>query len=78
MNDKYYETYFDLFISAGWKQYVSEAKENYDAIDLTLCKSWDDYMRLRTEKIMLSRIVNFEDYIKTAYEVLKEREMSEK
>ncbi len=64
--NKYYETYRDLFISPGWKQYVEEAKESLELLDLDSAKSWDDFITIRTKRRMLQTIVDFEAKIKEA------------
>jgi hypothetical protein len=63
MTDKYYETYRDLFITEGWKQYVQEAKESFEAINLADAKDWDSFLVLKTRKGMLEAIIKFEDLI---------------
>ena len=76
MDSKYWDNYFDLFVTPGWKQYVTEAQENYDAIDLENCGTWDKYMVARTEKIMLKKIIRFEELLRQAYDnVTKELDL---
>lgn len=61
--DKYYEIYRDLFINPGWKQYVEEAQESYNAINLEEAKDWDMFLVLKTRKQMLEAIIKFEELI---------------
>lgn len=66
--EKYYENYFDLFMSKGWKQFLEEAQDGYDALDVEKCKDWDSFLVTKTRREQLKNILSFEDLIRTAYE----------
>ena len=67
VNDKYYENYFSLFVTEGWKQYLQDVTEQYEAIDLANAKSWDEFLVLKTSKQFFKNIINFEDMLKLHY-----------
>jgi len=66
--EKYYENYFDLFMSAGWRQFKEEALDGYEALDVEKCKDWDSFLVTKTRREQLNNILKFEDLIRTAYE----------
>jgi len=70
--EKYYEDYFDLFLHPGWKQYIEDAKDAYDAIDLESSKDWDSYLIQRTTKQNLKAVLRMEELMKDAYDRMKE------
>ena len=77
VNDKYWETYWDLFITPGWKQLVEEFHEAAEAINIRNCGTWDIYLRRDTEKSMLEKIVNFETLIRAQHENWKTEQSAE-
>ena len=72
---KYYETYFDLFSSEGWKQYIKDVEDNRTLMSdvLTIKDGNDLYYRKGTLET-LNRILNFEDAITASYEEAKDEE----
>lgn len=75
MSDElYWDNYFDLFTTPGWKQFVDESQENFNYIDISDCSNWDQYLIRRTEKLMLDKIVRFEELIRKQYEYKKEED----
>ena len=66
--EKYYENYFDLFTSSGWKQFLEEAQDGYDALDVEKCKDWDSFLVTKTRREQLNAILNFENLIRVAYD----------
>ena len=66
--EKYYENYFDLFMSAGWRQFKEEAQDGYEALDVERCKDWDSFLVTKTRREQLNNILKFEDMIRSAYE----------
>ncbi len=66
--EKYYENYFDLFASAGWKQLVQETTEGISALELDKCKDWDSFLVTKTRREQLNNILNFEHLIRVAYD----------
>jgi hypothetical protein len=67
---KYYETYFDLFSSEGWKQYIKDVEDNRTLMSdvLTIKDGNDLYYRKGTLET-LDRILNFENAIVASYEL---------
>ena len=70
--EKYYDNYFDLFLTAGWKQYIEDTQLAYDSINLETSKDWDSYLVQRTTRQNLKSILGLEEGIKAAYDRMKE------
>jgi hypothetical protein len=68
ITEKYWDNYFDLFASPGWRQFVEESTENYNSIYLERCKDWNDFLTNKTEKLMLEKIIKFEELIRSSYD----------
>ena len=68
--EKYYNAYFDLFITTGWEQFVQEAKDAREGITLDGCKDWDTFLVMKTRREQLNQIIEFENLIKASYDRL--------
>ena len=68
--EKYYETYFSLFITDGWKQFVKETQEAIELLDLSQSKSWEEFIEYKTKLNSLKTLGMFEEVIKTNYDRL--------
>lgn len=70
--DKYYETYRDLFVTPGWKQYVEDAQLSLSDLDLKNCKDWDSFLVMKTKIGMLETVVRFEELTLQAEKLYEE------
>ena len=73
-DEKYYENYFDLFVTDGWKQLVKEIDDLLSLQRIEDIKDEKDLYLLQGERSSLLRIVNFETGVKSAYDSIKEAE----
>mgnify|MGYP000666364715 CR=1 FL=1 len=64
---KYYDNYFDLFASDGWKQFIEDITEIYHSYNVDHCNSADDLFKAKGERAVLSRILGFSNGIEAAY-----------
>jgi hypothetical protein len=69
--EKYYENYFDLFNSIGWKQLQAELQDIYETYSVDHIDSLESLYSARGERSILSRILNFENGIEAAYASLQ-------
>jgi hypothetical protein len=69
--NKYYDTYFDLFASKGWKQFIEEIDEILDRHRIEDIKNEAHLAFIKGERDALFRVRRFETGIKTAYDVLQ-------
>jgi hypothetical protein len=72
IEEKYYENYFSLFLTEGWKQFVQDSQDAYDVIDLERSKDWDSYLVQRTTRQNLKAVIDFEQSIRVAHDNLQE------
>lgn len=68
--EKYYNNYFTLFLTDGWRQFVEEAKDAHSGITLDNCKDWDTFLVMKTRREQLNQIIEFENLIKASYDRL--------
>lgn len=66
--EQYYNNYFSLFLTEGWRQFVDEAKDAREGITLDSCKDWDNFLVMKTRREQLNQIIEFENLIKVAYD----------
>lgn len=67
--EKYYNNYFDLFRTNGWKQITEELKQNAIAINsVEAIKDVDDMYFRKGQLNVLAHLVNFEDVINNAFD----------
>ena len=72
---KYYETYFDLFSSEGWKQYIKDVEDNRTLMsDVLSIKDGNDLYYRKGTLETLDRILNFENAIVASYEEAQDEE----
>jgi hypothetical protein len=71
---KYYDNYFDLFITDGWKQFIEEIDEILNTHRIEDIKDAEHLSFTKGERDALFRIQRFETGIRAAYDVLTERE----
>ena len=72
--EKYYENYFDLFITDGWKQLIEEVKQILESHDIDSIKDEKELAFLQGERVSLKRIASFETNIKNSYDYILESE----
>ena len=72
--EKYYENYFDLFITEGWKQLIEEITQILDGHDIDSIKDEKELALLQGERSSLKRIASFETNIRNSYDYILESE----
>ena len=69
--EKYYNTYFDLFRTKGWKQLIEELTQNAVNINsVEATKDVDDMYFRKGQLNVLGSIINLEDSINNAFDEL--------
>jgi hypothetical protein len=71
--EKYYETYFDVFLHDGWKQFVEEIQEILDGYRIEDIRDEKQLAYVKGERSALLRVVNFADAMKNSYNYNLER-----
>jgi hypothetical protein len=71
----YFDQYFDLFASQGWKQFIEDMEDNRTLIsDLMTVKDANDLFYRKGQLDTLNRIVNFQDSIENAHKEVTDEE----
>jgi hypothetical protein len=72
---QYFDRYFDMFASEGWKQFIEDMEGNRDLMsDLMTVKDANDLYYRKGQVDVLNRMVNFQDSIENAYKVVTNEE----
>lgn len=66
--EKYYEDYFDLFITDGWKQFISDISANLEAFDIRTVEKFGDLRFSQGQIKVIDQIMNWETLIRNTYE----------
>lgn len=71
--EKYYEDYFELFATDGWKQFVTECQESLNAnLNILNCPDDKEFWKRKGLAEAYTRICNLEGYIRAAHELGQE------
>ena len=76
-DEKYYEQYFDLFLHPGWKQLVTDLNESLNSYRIEDLENESSLNRVKGERTVLYRLVNFEESMKETYDMILESENAE-
>lgn len=79
-DEKYYNNYFDLFLTEGWKQFVQDANDSLEGLKRELPEIPKTELELgeyRGKYQNIVAILNFQNFIETAYEQILEQEKEE-
>ena len=68
---KYYDNYFDLFSSKGWKQLIKELEDIHSSYQIETLNTIEELHKAKGERETLSRLLNFENGIEAAYASLQ-------
>lgn len=72
--EKYYEHYFDVFATDGWKQFVEEIQSILDGHRIEDIKGEAQLAYTKGERAAFYKVVHFEPAIRNAYDMIRERE----
>ena len=73
--EAYYNKYFDLFRTEGWKQLIEELKQNAMLINsVENTKDRDDLFIRKGQLKVLAYLLNFESNMETSFEELEKED----
>jgi len=75
--EKYYETYFDLFTTDGWKQFIEDVSESAKTFDVRHVPDEGALKFIQGQLMVMDRMLNWEASVEVAYTQLKEEEDKE-
>jgi hypothetical protein len=76
--EQYYNTYFDLFQTEGWKQFMADSKSAAESVNNILTPQDAKELHLLQGQLQVfQRLLMWEDSISLTYESLQEEESQE-
>tara|TARA_R110000823_G_scaffold112264_3_gene233984 strand:+ start:417 stop:659 length:243 start_codon:yes stop_codon:yes gene_type:complete len=69
---KYYDAFFDLFNTDGWKQFIDETKGAYSVYQIENLNSEKELFFAKGERSTLQRVIGFQTGIEAAYASITE------
>ena len=76
-DEKYYENYFDLFLTAGWKQFMEDLEETANSFDVRNIENEAGLKYVQGQLMILDRMLNFQNSMRTVYDDLNASENEE-
>jgi hypothetical protein len=70
--EKYYEHYFDMFNSKGWKQLMEEVDESINVFRIENLNTEKELFLARGQLVQLNTLKNLQAVIEQAYEELQD------
>ena len=70
--EKYYETYFDLFTTDGWKQFIEDVSENAKSFDVRNVPDEKALKFVQGQLLIMDKLLNWEASVEMAYNQVKE------
>ena len=70
--EKYYETYFDLFTTDGWKQFIEDVTANADAFNVRNVPDEKALKFVQGQLLIMDKLLNWEASVEMAYNQVKE------
>ena len=68
--ENYYEAYFDLFMQAGWQQFMSDVQAASDSIQLLALQDAKELHLAQGQMQVFQRLLNWQDSITNTYDSL--------
>ena len=76
--EEYYNKYFDLFTTDGWKQLIEELRQNALAINsVEATKDSDDLYMRKGQLNVLAYLLNFESTVNNNFEELQKEDVQD-
>lgn len=66
--ETYYNNYFELFLTEGWKQLVTDLENNIKSFNVSSLKDSEELFKAQGSLNVLYSLANLESTIKNAYE----------
>ena len=75
--ENYYEAYFDLFMQAGWQQFISDVQSASDSIQLLALQDAKELHLAQGQMQVFQRLLSWQDSITNGYDLVKQEEEQE-
>jgi hypothetical protein len=70
--ESYYETYFDLFLTDGWKQFIEDIQENASSFNIRHVENEGSLKFIQGQLTVMDTILNWQVAIEATYKEIKE------
>lgn len=73
--EKYYDDMLDMFATDGWREFIKDAQESFSHLEHNArsdCDTNDKWQYRRGELSKLEYVINFESFIRKAYDMRQE------
>lgn len=74
---QYYNNFFDLFSTEGWKQLLEELNTEYDSLSIESISDQRELDYVKGKIDVISRVVNFQFIIEKLYEQAEEDSLND-
>lgn len=75
--EQYYEAYFDMFNTKGWKQFMEDMEGNQESLNMVLTiRDANDFYQRKGKLEVLNLILNFKSYIENSYKEAQDASLS--
>ena len=74
---KYFESYFDLFLTDGWKQFMEDVKESAESFNVRNVPDESALKFVQGQLLILDQMLNWEAGIRNVYDSVQEEEKEE-
>lgn len=71
---RYYDNFFDMFSSDGWKQLSEELEVRKDTYNINQLKNEQDLYKVQGELAIIEMILNFPNFVESGFEALNNNE----
>ena len=68
----YYETYFEMFASKGWKQFIEDITASKESLNIETVDSVESLYHAKGQLFVINNALNFETMMRNAYDNLGE------
>jgi hypothetical protein len=75
--ETYFENFFELFTTEGWKQFQAELQAKGSLYDISKINSTEDLFYTKGELSVLNSVLGFESFIRQTYDNNKLDEVQE-
>lgn len=71
-DEEYFENYFELFQTKGWKQFIAEIEQQLNLLkdEVFYNSEPNDFLVKRGMYLAANRFLGFETYIRSGYETI--------
>ena len=69
--EKYYETYFDLFTTEAWKQFITDIEGNLTQYNIRNVEDEKDLKYKQGQLYVIDHVMNWETLIRNTYDELQ-------